>query len=255
MTFQIVCSSDVGIKQDAFASSQCFLGCCSNVMEFGVGMCGMRVGWWGSCRWGGCLSGRNTLLFVGLAGFVVVAAPSRASAVLVGCCGFISIDGCCPCDHPQRWVIDIFCLCRWVIWFMAGMVMVWFVLVLPGVGLVDMPVRILVSCLRAWTWLSVSGANGEPGNGLFRAATMLLMPVRIRSLDNASSIMTLVGNQDTVSQMCTACVSHTQIVNIGMTGEQVQCTIHPGHAVTRLCICQASHGPGCGCPVAPGACS
>ena len=42
----------VGIEQDAFAGNQCFLSCCSNVMEFGVGTCGMRVGWRGSCRWG-----------------------------------------------------------------------------------------------------------------------------------------------------------------------------------------------------------
>ena len=42
----------VGIERDAFAGNQCFLGCCSNVMEFGVGTCGMRMGWWGSCRWG-----------------------------------------------------------------------------------------------------------------------------------------------------------------------------------------------------------
>ena len=86
----------------------------------------------------------------------------------------------------------------------AGMVMVQSVLALPGVGSAAMPVRILVSCLRAWTWLSVSGANGDPGDGLFRATTMLLMPVRIRSLDDVSGIVTLVGNQDTVSQMCSA---------------------------------------------------
>ena len=35
----------VGIKLDAFTSSQCFLSCCSDVMELGVGTCGMRVGW------------------------------------------------------------------------------------------------------------------------------------------------------------------------------------------------------------------
>ena len=94
----------------------------------------------------------------------------------------------------------------------AGMVMVWSVLALPGAGLAALLVRILVSCLRAWTWLSVSGANGDPGNGLFRAATMSLMPARIRSLDNVSGIMNLVGNQDTVLQMCSKRVSHTQIV-------------------------------------------
>ena len=94
----------------------------------------------------------------------------------------------------------------------AGMVMVWSVLALPGAGSSAMPVRISVSCLRAWTWLSVSGANGEPGDGLFRAATMLLMLARIRSLDDASGIVTLVGNQDTVSQMRSARVSHIQIV-------------------------------------------
>ena len=42
----------VGIERDAFAGNQCFHGCCSNVMEFDVGTCGMRVGWQGSCRWG-----------------------------------------------------------------------------------------------------------------------------------------------------------------------------------------------------------
>ena len=94
----------------------------------------------------------------------------------------------------------------------AGMVMVWSVLVLPGAGSVAMPVRISVSCLRAWTWLSVSGANGKPGDGLFRATTMSLMPARIRSLDDLSGIMTLVGNQDTVLQMRSARVSHIQIV-------------------------------------------
>ena len=35
----------VGIERDAFAGNQCFLGCCSNVMEFGVGACGMHMGW------------------------------------------------------------------------------------------------------------------------------------------------------------------------------------------------------------------
>ena len=94
----------------------------------------------------------------------------------------------------------------------AGMVMVGLVLAPPGAGSVAMPVRILVSCLRALAWLSVSGANGEPGKGLFRAATMLQMLVRIRSLDDVGSIVTLVGNQDTVLQMRSAHVSHTQIV-------------------------------------------
>ena len=50
----------VSIERDAFTSSHCFLGCCSNVMEFGVGTCGVHVGWQCSCRWGGWPSGRNT---------------------------------------------------------------------------------------------------------------------------------------------------------------------------------------------------
>ena len=133
-----------------------------NVMEFGVGTCGMHMGWRGSCRWGGCLSGRNTLLFVGLAGFAVAMAPSGASAVLVGCCGLIGIDGCCPCDHPQRWVIGIFCLCRWVIWFMAGWCggsRCW-----HGDGMV---------CVGA-AWCGIDGYAGEDIGELFEGMDMAL---------------------------------------------------------------------------------
>ena len=94
----------------------------------------------------------------------------------------------------------------------AGTVAVGLVLAPLNAGSAAMQVRISVSCLRAVTWLSVSGANGEPSKGLCRAATMSQMLVRIRSLDDVSGIVILEGNQDTVSQMCSTCVSHTQIV-------------------------------------------
>ena len=73
-------------------------------------------------------------------------------------------------------------------------------------------VRMLVSCSKASWWLSVKGARGEPGDGCCRACTMSCKPARMRSLDEASGIVTLVGNHSKVSHMCVARVSHSHTV-------------------------------------------
>ena len=67
----------VGIEWDAFTSGQCFIGCCSNVMELGVGTCGMRVGWWCSCLQGGRFGGSSIFMFAGLAGLCQQWCPAR----------------------------------------------------------------------------------------------------------------------------------------------------------------------------------
>lgn len=74
------------------------------------------------------------------------------------------------------------------------------------------PVKTVVSCLRLCTWLSVSGAKGEPGEGLLSARRMSRMPARIRSLDDASGIVSFLGNHDTVSHTRSVLVSQTQIL-------------------------------------------
>ena len=80
-----------------------------------------------------------------------------------------------------------------------------------GTGEVVSPVRREVSCLSAATWLSVSGARGEPGDGFFSASRISWIPAKTRSEDEASGILTFVGNQEMVSQMRSARVSHTQM--------------------------------------------
>ncbi len=71
-----------------------------------------------------------------------------------------------------------------------------------GRGLGDVsPVIRVVSCRRLWTWLSVSGAKGEPGDGLFKACRMSRMQARMRSLEEASGIVTFLGNHEMVSQI------------------------------------------------------
>ena len=73
-------------------------------------------------------------------------------------------------------------------------------------------VRSAVSWWSAATWLLVNGSSGEPGDGLVRAARMLLMPARIRSFDDAIGMVTLVGNHVMVSHMRVARVSQIQTV-------------------------------------------
>jgi hypothetical protein len=84
-----------------------------------------------------------------------------------------------------------------------------FACVVVWVG-VARPVKTVVSCLRLCTWLSVSGAKGEPGEGLLSARRMSRMPARIRSLDDASGIVSFLGNHDTVSHTRSVLVSQTQ---------------------------------------------
>jgi hypothetical protein len=74
------------------------------------------------------------------------------------------------------------------------------------------PVRRRESCCNAATWLSVRGARGEPGEGFWRASVMSCKPARIRSFEEARGMVTLVGNQETVSAMRSARESHSQTV-------------------------------------------
>ena len=69
-----------------------------------------------------------------------------------------------------------------------------------------------VNCFKASTWLSVSGASGEPGEGFFNAATMSWMPAKVISFDDANGMLILVGDHDTVSQMLLLLVSQAQTV-------------------------------------------
>ena len=58
------------------------------------------------------------------------------------------------------------------------------------------------------TWMSVSGPVGEPGVGFRRASRMFSMPARIKSFEDVIGIVTLVGNHEGVSQVCSKeCVS------------------------------------------------
>ena len=74
------------------------------------------------------------------------------------------------------------------------------------------PVSTSVMVLRAATWLSVTGASGEPGEGFWSALVMSCNAARMRSVDEARGIVTLVGNQESVSEMRVARVSHIQTV-------------------------------------------
>lgn len=65
----------------------------------------------------------------------------------------------------------------------------------------------VVSWKRAATWLSINGASGDLGDGLVRAASMSFMPARMRLLEEANGILTLVGNHVIVSHVWVACVS------------------------------------------------
>jgi hypothetical protein len=73
-------------------------------------------------------------------------------------------------------------------------------------------VRTIVRVVMALTWLSVSGANGAPADGWRSAWTMSWMPLRIKSLMDASGICTFVGNHARVSQMRVARMSHIHTV-------------------------------------------
>jgi hypothetical protein len=59
--------------------------------------------------------------------------------------------------------------------------------------------------------LSVSGARGDPAEGLFRAWTLSRAPAMTRSRDEAVGIATCCGNHCKVSQVRSRLVSHTQV--------------------------------------------
>jgi hypothetical protein len=70
-----------------------------------------------------------------------------------------------------------------------------------------MLVSSVVRSSKAWTWLSVWGAKGELLEGLMRA-----MPARMRLVDEAIGMVTLVGDQETVLQIRLRRVSHIHMV-------------------------------------------
>jgi hypothetical protein len=74
------------------------------------------------------------------------------------------------------------------------------------------PVSNSVRFCEAVTWLLVMGAKGEPGDGCGRAVVMSCRAARMRSLEEARGMVTFVGNQEMVSEICSARVSNIQIV-------------------------------------------
>lgn len=61
--------------------------------------------------------------------------------------------------------------------------------------------KISVRVVRAVASLSVSGANGEFGVGCLRACTMSWAPAMIKSTEDASGMVTFVGNHVNVSEI------------------------------------------------------
>jgi hypothetical protein len=63
------------------------------------------------------------------------------------------------------------------------------------------------------------------------------------------TLVTLVGNQDIVSEMRSARVSHIQVVyyTSSRSQEQGQCTIRHWRVGTKWSGCRAFHGQGRGC--------
>jgi hypothetical protein len=61
-----------------------------------------------------------------------------------------------------------------------------------------------VTCESVW------GANGEPGDGVFRALTMSATPAITISVELAKGMGILVGNQERVSAILIARVSQIQ---------------------------------------------
>ena len=60
------------------------------------------------------------------------------------------------------------------------------------------------------TSLSVSGASGEPGEGFRSARTMSFAAAMTMSVDDAVGMVTVVGNQTTVSEIRSARVAVIQ---------------------------------------------
>jgi hypothetical protein len=80
---------------------------------------------------------------------------------------------------------------------------------LTGAG-VARPVRRVWSSWSVATWLSVRGASGDPADGLAMAWVRSARLARIKSLEEARGMVTLVGNHEIVSQMRSARVSQIQ---------------------------------------------
>ena len=79
-----------------------------------------------------------------------------------------------------------------------------------GAGVMS-PLIKLVSWWRAATCVSVSGPKDDVGDGWCSAWTMSVMPARIKSFEEASGIVILVGNHDTVSEIRSDRVSNIQM--------------------------------------------
>jgi hypothetical protein len=80
---------------------------------------------------------------------------------------------------------------------------------LAGTG-VARPVSRVWMRWRVATWLSVRGARGEPADGMVIACVRSARLARMRSWEEARGMVTLVGNQEIVSQMRSARVSQIQ---------------------------------------------
>ena len=74
------------------------------------------------------------------------------------------------------------------------------------VGGMESPVSSVVSCCKVVTWLSVSRASEDAGDGCWRA-----WAASIRSLEEVRGILILVGNQERMSDMRSARVANIQI--------------------------------------------
>ena len=71
--------------------------------------------------------------------------------------------------------------------------------------------NVSMSCCNAALWVGEMGSTGERGMGCANAWAISCKLVRIRSAEELVGMATLEGNQDTVSHMRVARVSHIQM--------------------------------------------
>ncbi len=76
-------------------------------------------------------------------------------------------------------------------------------------SVVATPWSTCMSCLRVLAWLRVMGAKGELVLGLRSALVMLVNPAMMWSADDAVGMVSWVGNQVSMSQICWAHVAVT----------------------------------------------
>jgi hypothetical protein len=112
---------------------------------------------------------------------------------------------------------------------------------LAGTG-VARPVRRVWMSWRVATWLSVRGARGEPADGLAIACARSARLARMRSLEEARGMVTLVGNQETASQMRSARVSQIQTL-----WQRCESMAGPVHQPSVACGDQAVRWEGLSC--------